>query len=129
MVLLLGHAACILFRPRREADREINLMVLCHHDRPQLSPYPDARAISCYWPRRSLPPALGPATMPGESSPLGRHPLRLEPTRAMQFAFNHLRPAAVILTRTTSIVLPPVLITSRSAVASPARTRPASIGH
>src|SRR5215831_15171403 len=37
------------------------------------------------------------------------------------------RPASVILTRTTSIVLPPALTLWRCAVASPARTRLASI--
>src|SRR5258706_12097143 len=35
------------------------------------------------------------------------------------------RPAAVILIRTTSIVLPPAFMLSRFAVASPSRTRPA----
>jgi hypothetical protein len=37
------------------------------------------------------------------------------------------RPASVILTRTTSIVLPPAFTTSRSAAASLRRTRPANI--
>jgi hypothetical protein len=38
-----------------------------------------------------------------------------------------LRPAAVILTRTTSIALPPAFITSCFAAASPRRTSPASM--